>query len=344
MYVIADTYQHIADILSFEVPNNVLESTLSQPNFNWDAIVIEGSKHLVLPAIYCRLQSKSLLHLLPEDLSSYLEELTAINRNRNTALIEQIKTVSELLNQHQINHVFLKGAALLASGYYEDKAERMVGDIDILVERSQTGKAFEILKQNGYDKTFGFAYDNKDFRHMDRLISDNLLAAVELHSDLLEHPCRHLINTDSLLNQKVKVEGIAIPNSYYMSLHNLLAWQINDNGFYYKTIHFKHLYDSIVLNRQENTSLIADVLKHKFGQAYFELAKHYFNDFPEVSSTKSTRSYLKSHQNYLTKPFYRKVLKPLKYGFKFIKHRLHETLFNPSYRNHALKKIFLNKK
>ena len=57
---LAATYQHIADILSYDSDTSTLESTLSQPAFNWDVIVKEGSKHLVLPAIFCRLQSKQL--------------------------------------------------------------------------------------------------------------------------------------------------------------------------------------------------------------------------------------------------------------------------------------------
>ena len=65
MGAVSNTYHIIADILSFETLNSKLETTLSHKTFDWDAIVIEGSKHLVLPAVYCRLKSKQLLHLLP---------------------------------------------------------------------------------------------------------------------------------------------------------------------------------------------------------------------------------------------------------------------------------------
>ena len=80
---LAITYQHIADILSFKSSISKLEHTLTKPNFDWDAIVVEGSRHLVLPAIYCRLKAKNLLHTLPKELENYLEEITSINRNRN---------------------------------------------------------------------------------------------------------------------------------------------------------------------------------------------------------------------------------------------------------------------
>lgn len=340
---LAETYQHIADILSFEVSPQDLERTLSRPEFNWDPIVIEGSKHLVLPAIYCRLKAKQLLHVLPEDLNTYLEELSAINRNRNKALLNQIRTISELLNAHEIAHVFLKGAALLALGCYEDNAERMVGDLDILISKPQLQTAFQLLKENGYPKTFGFAYDNKDFRHLDRLISDAHLAAVELHDELLIPKYRHLIDVKDVLNTKVVSNTIAIPNSYYLSLHPILGWQINDMGFFYKGIHFKYLYDSIILETQANQALISKLLSDKLGYGYLELAKLYFKEFSGVPSTSKMKKYRKTHENYRDKPFYQKVLKPIKQGYKFFTHRIQQLLYNPSYRKHALKKIFIRK-
>ena len=146
---LAATYQHIADILSYDSDTSTLESTLSQPAFNWDAIVKEGSKHLVLPAIFCRLQSKQLLHVLPADLLSYLENITELNRNRNSSILNQMQSISDLLDQNHINHVFLKGAALLVSNIYEDPAERMIGDIDILIDLNQLDETFELFIKEG---------------------------------------------------------------------------------------------------------------------------------------------------------------------------------------------------
>jgi hypothetical protein len=337
---ISVTYQHIAAILSFEVPNSTLEPILLDSNFNWDSMVIEGSRHLVLPAIYCRLKSKQLLHVLPTELKDYLEQFTAINRNRNTSLIKQVTSISELLNQHQIEHVFLKGSAMLVLECFEDQAERMVGDIDILVSQSQINSAFELLKRNGYDKTFGFTYEDQNFRHLDRLISDEALAAIELHSDLIVKPYQHLINIDDVLHSKVKVNHIAIPNTYYLSLHHILACQYNDLGFFYQRIHLKYLYDSVILNVHNNSVLLLHLLKHRYGQAYLALANCYFKEFDEISSTKRMRSYVNSHERYLSRPGYRK----LKNAYMFIKKRLTLAFSNSSYRYHILKKIFLKKK
>ncbi len=340
----AKTFQHIADILSFQIPHQDLKRSLSDPGFDWDAIVVVGSEHLVLPAIYCRLKSKQLLSLLPKDLNTYLEKLSAINRNRNNALLEQMHSISQLLNAHQIEHVFLKGAALLAHGCLEDLAERMVGDIDILISKAQIHQAFNLLKQQEYSETFGFAYENTGFRHLDRLISKKRLAAVELHNELLTPDQRHCIDVEDVLKTKVLRKDIPIPNEYYTTLHHILAWQINDLGFYYKSIHFKYLYDSLCLKVFTKNHLIAELLMHRYGRSYLQCAKLYFKEFSEIESDKSMIRYGRSHQKYRDQRFYRTILTPLKQSYKFTTHRIHLLLFNPSYRQHAFKKIFILEK
>ena len=95
-----------------------------------------------------------------------------------------MKELSELFKINGIDHVFLKGAALLASGHYMDNAERMVGDIDVLIAPKQIAAAFNLLQSNGYNKTVGYAYKTIGFRHTDRLISETKLAAIELHVSL----------------------------------------------------------------------------------------------------------------------------------------------------------------
>ena len=62
------TLKIIGDILSFKSDTCLLQTTLEEKNFNWDEIVKIGSRHLVLPAIYCRLKEKQLLNCLPKDL------------------------------------------------------------------------------------------------------------------------------------------------------------------------------------------------------------------------------------------------------------------------------------
>jgi hypothetical protein len=340
---LAITYRHIADILSFESSNSKLELLLNDPSFNWDVIVVEGSKHLVLPAIYCRLKAKHLLHLLPEGLETYLEQITSINRNRNTSILKQVHFIAQLLKEHHIDHVFLKGAALLASGCYEDNAERMVGDIDILVSKDQLTTAFNLIKRNGYPKTFGFAYETIGFRHLDRLIAPNELAAIELHDELLIQKYGDIIDIKKVIRSKRYVDHIAIPSSYYLGLHQILAWQLNDKGGFYHTVHFKTCYDSIILKVHANTLLLLDLSKLKFGPSYLAIASYYFDDFHSILSNKKMESYKNSHLKYLINPVYKLGLKPIKQHYMYIATRLNLIIYNKFYTRHVLKKIFFKR-
>ncbi|WP_299106709.1 nucleotidyltransferase family protein [uncultured Winogradskyella sp.] len=339
----AKTYQHIADILSFETSNNTLESTLKNPTFNWDNIVIEGSKYLVLPAIYSRLKSRELLHTLPEELNNYLEEIASVNRNRNKSILKQVHSISKILNENNINHVFLKGTALLASGKYNDIAERMVGDIDILVEKSQIHEAFNILKSNGYNKTFGFAYETKDFRHLDRLISESELAAIEIHSDLLIKKHRSLIDISSVLKSKIVINDITIPNSYYLSLHQIWSWQLNDRGHYYNFPSLKVLYDTIVVKSYTDDNLISSLLILKYGKSFLELAKHYFQEFSFIDSTLYMKYIKYSHKITMSNKLARVTSNIIKVTYFNISKRLHLIFTNRSYLRHILNILFSRK-
>ena len=340
---LAVTYQYIADILSFESSTSKLEKSLTNPTFDWDAIVVEGSKHLVLPTIFCRLKAKQLLYVLPKELEIYLEDITAINRNRNTSILKQVRSIAQLLNKNKIEHVFLKGSALLALDSYEDIAERMIGDIDILVAKDQVNSAFELIKNNGYNNTFGYAYKTIGFRHLDRLISNSELAAIEIHSELLNPNYRDYIDLNKVLESKRVEGGVSIPSNYYLGKHHIYAWEINDNGYYYKTIHFKYLYDSIILNVFADKDLLRDVSKDKYGQMYLQLAQFYFNDFKGVSDNESATSYQTQHLNYLDNSVYKSLYKPIKKSYSYIHNRIKLITANKFYRQHLLKKILLKR-
>ena len=93
-----------------------------------------------------------------EDLNAYLSGITKINRNRNQTLLNQVKELSALFNAHGINHVFTKGCALLASGYFKDFGERLIGDIDLLVEPTNLFKAEQLLLNLEYVSAEDYIY------------------------------------------------------------------------------------------------------------------------------------------------------------------------------------------
>ena len=326
------TYQNIADILSYKSSIGKLEKTLSSKEFNWDNIVIEGSKHLVLPAIYCRLKSKGLLHLLPEELDTYLNEITSLNRSRNLSILKQIHALSTLFNEHKINHIFLKGAALIASGYYDDIAERMLGDIDILISEPDLDKAFTLLRAHGYypiAQTLGS--DFFEHRHLPRMKADEFICVVELHRKLLASDRDKVLTNSNTLSAKQIINGVALLSKSHLARHTILNYQINDHGSVYNSISFRAAYDSIVLLEKLNNPILIE--KDKKITAYFNVLAIFFEDVPKAyaSTNFTTRFYRFKLRNLKFYKFWNKTLKSYIY-MNIVLKRIPMLLTNKAYR------------
>jgi len=289
---LAITYQHIADILSFEISNSQLEKTISDPSFNWDSIVKEGSKHYVIPAIYCRLKKKQLLHLLPEDLIRYLQFITSENRQRNEIILIQIHTISKLLNSQNIEHVFLKGSALLALGCFNDIAERMLGDIDLLVELDQLDKAYQLLCSNSYypsKQTLGNTFfEHKHLPRLETEVSASRIAAVEIHRKLFVNYNYDELNPEFIFKEKKQQTKISIPSQKHLLMHNILNFQINDYGALYNSVSFRSAYDTIIL--QKEYSGIEEWYKNNIFKNYFKHTGLFFQDIKVVTNVKPSIS------------------------------------------------------
>lgn len=334
------TYTHIANILSFESDINNLRNDITNNKIDWDNLVKVASDHLVLTTVYCRLIEKSLFDLIPQELNTYLQELTSINRNRNETLIDEIKTVSNLFNQEQIDYVFLKGSALLCLNYYQDIGERMIGDIDILVDINQINKAKQILINNGYRNTKSRLSDKyQQKRHIPRLINDGKLAAIEIHSELLKKNHIDKLNAKTVLLNKQTINNVFVPANTDILTHNILGFQINDYGNYYNSFHFKHIYDGLILIKKHELPFNwKDVSFRK----YFVYSSIYFNDFKYLDKKSKSRVLVKIFQlrakhNWLNW-FYIIILKKLLY-LNVLANRFKLFIINKNYRKDVLQTI-----
>ena len=152
---------------------------------DWDAVVKVSTAHLVFPALYCNLKRADFLQYLPQELVSYMEHITNLNRRRNEKIIAQAKELNTLLLAHKITPIFLKGTGNLVAGLYEDIAERMLGDIDFVFSKEDYPKAIKVLLAHAYVPVDELHLIVPDFRHYRRLKTKNKIAAVEIHKELL---------------------------------------------------------------------------------------------------------------------------------------------------------------
>ena len=344
-----NTLQCIAHILSFSPNATALETQLRQfTDEDWLDLVKVGSSHLVLTTIYCRLQQKQLLQVLPKDLKTYLHDLTAINRNRNTTIFKQIDALSQLLKTNNINHVFLKGAALLVAGYYNDFGERMISDIDILIEPLQLKKASQLIQTLGYHSqplTFGLKYKQP---HNAPLLMPKKegVATVELHRHVLHKYSKKFLPTKSLLDQKVSCNAFYIPSKQQLLSHIILNFEINDYGYNQIRLGFRNAYDFIiVLNKMSDIEVRHLWTISKYHKGFIAKAGVYFKEIKSYRLTYNNwlRYYIfkKSQEHTLFKLIHTFSIKHVgkaKIGIQFYKDLCHRTILfitNKNYRKEA---------
>ena len=273
-----------------------IEKQLKSMSTDWDAVVKVSTAHYVFPALYCNLKRADFLQYLPQYLVSYMEQITDFNRERNKQIITQAIELNSLLLANKITPIFLKGTGNLLAGIYEDIAERMVGDIDFIFSKEDYPKAILVLKEFGYSDVFKTDNNYPNFKHFQRLKNANNIAAVEIHKELLIEKYANEFNysfveKDSQVISEITVLGYA--NKLNLSI---IANQINDSGFYYKTMALRNAYDVFLLSKKTNAKDAVNVLNNLTNPLNCFLAACYevFNTVEslEYNKTTKTASYL----------------------------------------------------
>ena len=145
--------------ISLEEKNrDEIELILKTTGVDWDAVVKVSTAHFVFPALYCNFKRADFLQYLPQELVSYMEHITDLNRERNKQIITQAKDLNTLLLDNNITPIFLKGTGNLLAGIYDDIAERMVGDIDFILSKEDYSKAITFLREFGYSEVHKYKY------------------------------------------------------------------------------------------------------------------------------------------------------------------------------------------
>jgi len=292
--------------ISLEEKNrDEIELILKKTDVDWDAVVKVSTSHYVFPAIYCNFKRADFLKYLPADLVNYMKHITDLNRDRNKQIISQAQELNSLLLANNIRPVFLKGTGNLLAGLYEDIAERMVGDIDFIFSKEDYPKAIEVLKKNSYSFTTKMPFEYY-FKHYPRLTKKDRIAAIEIHKEILiikyaKEFNYSLIDKDSQIINEVAVLSYA--NKLNLSI---IANQINDQGFYYKTMALRNAYDVFLLSKKTNAKEAVntlDKLSHPLN-CFLAACYEVFNsvDSLEYNNTKKIASYLNVFNSQFTNP------------------------------------------
>ncbi|MDB2674526.1 nucleotidyltransferase family protein [Flavobacteriaceae bacterium] len=330
--------------ISLEAKNRQeIEKQLKSKNIDWDAFVKVSTAHYVFSALYCNFKRADFLKYLPADLVEYMKYLTCLNRDRNIQIIKQAYKLNSILLENNITPIFLKGTGNLLAGIYEDIAERMVGDIDLILLNEDCSKAISVLREFGYDKEIPLGLPH---RHYPRIIRKDSIAGVEIHKDLLEEKFVKEFNY-SFVIKDIQVINETSVLSYANKLNlSIIANQINDSGFYYKTMALRNAYDVFLLSKKTNAMAAVNTLDKLTNPLNCFLAVCYevFNkvDSLEYNTTKKTLNHLKDFNNQFTNPKVTIIHYKIKKSYlllKFILNIIYKSLTQKVYRVWLFKKL-----
>jgi hypothetical protein len=303
-----------------------IEKQLKSTSIDWDAVVKVSTAHYVFPALYCNFKRADFLHYLPQELVNYMQHITNLNRERNEQIIAQAKELNTLLLANNIRPIFLKGTGNLLVGVYEDISERMVGDIDFIFSKDDYSKAIKVLRVFGYSEVEKYKYYIPEEKHYRRLQKENNIAAIEIHKELLLEKYANEFNYSFVEKDSQIVNGTAVL-SYANKLNlSIIANQINDNGFYYKTMALRNAYDIFLLSKKTNAKEALNTLDKLANPLNCFLAACYevFNNVNslEHNNTKKAVSYLSVFNSQFTNPKATKRKHKLIKSYLFLKNRL----------------------
>ncbi len=314
--------------ISLEAKNKQeIEKQLKSTSIDWDAVVKVSTAHYVFPALYCNLKRADFLHYLPQELVSYMEHITDINRERNKQIISQANELNNVLLENNIRPIFLKGTGNLLAGIYDDIAERMVGDIDFIFSKEDYPKVITILRQFRYSEVHKYKYyfpsTNKHYR---RLQKESSIAAIEIHKDFLDIKKYIKEFNYSFVKRDLQItKGVRVL-SYANKLNlSIVANQINDNGFYYKSMALRNAYDVFLLSKKTSAKAAVnslDKLNHPLN-CFLSACYEVFNRVNSLEYNKTTKTalYLRDFNSQISNPIRAKTRSTYIKIYLFIKIR-----------------------
>ena len=137
--------------------------------------------------------------------------------------------------------------------------ERMIGDIDILIRKESILKAKDLIVKNGYryiNNEISFSQGLIQTKHLNRMIAENQIAAVELHKEVLNGNKFRLLPSEKLFSETVEIGRKKILNSKRLNEHIILNWRFNDLGVLKKTLSLRVVYDYINVSNSDDTNLL----------------------------------------------------------------------------------------
>lgn len=245
---------------------------------DWQQFITLCSNHLLLPTIYLKFRSHKILEYLPKELSNHLKEIYELNVSRNNNIAKQIKEVTAILNSNRIYPIFLKGGGNLLDGLYSNIGERIMGDIDFLVQEKDYLPTAKLMENQGYSKLKATpAYkDIRYFKHYPRLAHPDFEAVIEIHRIPVNENYLSWFNSQTIESKKKTIalyDGCYVPSDQDKIIHNFIHSQLAGEGNLFGIVSLRDVYDLYLLSkRYPLTEAMIKINAKKKAIAYFALS------------------------------------------------------------------------
>lgn len=242
------TLKHLATLFRGEADAAFLTSLTDS---EWFAlfVVINADRHRLGPALYCILTQPKLAKAVPQDALNYLADLASANVSRNAAVRGEVVAIVTALNTAGVEPMLLKGSAALMKGG-PAAAERLVGDIDLLVPAGSEAAALTAMREIGFQvKVSPTASHN-----IADLERRGDYACVDLHREVLDRKFRYLLPAEIMFlkGRSIDSEGLRffLPAVQHNALHIMLHAQLHHGAYYNRQFWLSTSRDLVNLSKE----------------------------------------------------------------------------------------------
>jgi hypothetical protein len=246
-----------------------VRASILHASWNWELLFQTASDEALLPLLYHQFQSLDLLDLLPSESADFLLAVEACNRERNQAIVAELKAAVTLLNGIGIQPVLLKGLAYLRTGVYADPAHRYLGDIDLLVPQEQRQAAVKTLIQNGWvaDTLDPF----RNFRQHSPFLLRPSSVSIEIHHILGIGVCERVLPAREVIerSEAVDLDGLCVrvPAGDDLLAHLIMNSQILHPYHQRVFTPIRAMVDLLLLDRRLGPDLHWESVANRFSAA-----------------------------------------------------------------------------
>jgi hypothetical protein len=205
------------------------------------AVVNLANRCLVTPQLTTALEGAA--HRPDGELWDFLLQVRERNRERNGRLWRQLAEAVASLNRAGVEPVLLKGAAILAAAAEPAAVDRVLSDLDLLVEPAQVEAAITALQADGF--AVAGRYRGLAVHVVAELGRPQDVGYIDLHQRPPGPP--GIAATPDLERRRdaIRVAGgkAVVPTPAAQLLHLVLHDQFHDGGYWRGGLDLRHLID-----------------------------------------------------------------------------------------------------